>query len=441
MNRLLVAILAGVSLASASLAQVTADDFLPPVMGGPADVKDPAKVRKGKRLIEAADAQDAMNAAVAQNQADLKGGDTAEVGAVMVKFPSGIGFVATGASVYRTMENPTATRIAKRKAYVIAFTQAKKNLAEVLGGLSSEGRETIRQALVSINLPKEEMTNISTKSVEALTQVVDMMLRGFVIYEVKDDTKQNTVWVSIVTTPRTRAQLARPAPNVVEVDDLREGLNQIINEVKAGVVPPVGGRLITMRKTGETALVGFGSAIVGSSQNAAVQAKLNLAAQKIAAMRAKDSLCGLIAGDRNTWVGSVVESHKDEVREFEPAFADDPLARGNPEAAQKLEKARQAFVARIEATDVYVSARRGILPPGIATRTWFDDGHAWAFGMSFYSSSLTQAASQAAGETWHAIAPGRIAEGEGFADEKQPDIKRPAKEVKPGPSGKVGEIE
>jgi hypothetical protein len=39
-----------------------------------------------------------------------------------------------------------------------------------------------------------------------------------------------------------------------------------------------------MRKTGETAFVGFGSAIVGSSENAAVQAKLNLTAQKIAAL-------------------------------------------------------------------------------------------------------------------------------------------------------------
>jgi len=441
MERMLLTLVSSVCLASSSLAEVTAKDFLPPVMGGPADVKEPGKVTKGKKLIEGASAQDAMNAAVAQNKADLKGGDTPEVGAVMVKFPSGLGFVATGASVYRTMENPTATRMAKRKAYVVAFAQAKKNLAEVLGGLSSEGRETIREALVNINLPKEEMTNISTSSVEALTQVVDMMLRGFVIYEVKDDTKQNTVWVSIVTTPKTRAQVARPAPNVLQVDDLREGLNQIINEVKTGLVPPVGGRLITMRKTGETAFVGFGSAIVGTSDNAAVQAKLNLTAQKIAAMRAKDSLCGLIAGDRNTWIGNVVDSHKDEVQEFQSADADDPLARRSPEAAQKLEKARQAFVARIESTEVYQSVRRGVLPPGVATKTWFDDDHAWAFGMSFYSPSLTSAATQAAREMWEAAAPGRATEGDGFTDEKNPSVKRPGKDVKPGPSGKVGQGE
>jgi len=429
---------------SAAAAQISADDFLPPVQGGPTDIKEPAKVAKEGKAIAAATAQDAMNAAVAKNQQDLKGGGVQEVGAVMVKFPSGVGFVATGASVYRTMENPTATRIAKRKAYVIGFMQAKKHLAEILGGLSNEGRETIRESLVSINLPKEEMTNISTKSEEALLQAVDMMLRGFVIYEVKDDTTQNTVWVSIVTTPKTRGRLARPAPNAVEAEDLRDGLNQVISEVRTGLVPPVGGRIILMRKTGETAFVGFGSAVCGISQNAAVQAKLNLANQKIAAMRAKDSLCGLIIGDQASWQGSVVDSHKDEVQEFQSAdTANDPLARKNPEAAQKLEKARQSFVARMEATDVYQSVRRGILPPGVNTRTWFDDDHAWAYAMSVYVPSLTGAASQAARDMMDSriIGPGgnpAKTEG-GFTDEKDTKIKQPGKDVKPGPSGKVGD--
>ena len=254
----------------------------------------------------------------------------------MVTYPSGLGFVATGIATYRTIENPTLTRIAKRKAYVIAFTKAKKNLAEILGGLDSQGKETVREALVNINLPKEEMTNISTQSEESLKQAVEMMLRGFVIYEVKDDTSQNTVFVSIVTTPKTRGQLARPAPNAIEADSLRDGLNQVIAEVRSGLVPPVGGRIIMMRSTGETAFVGFGSAVVRSSTNQAVQAKLNLDAQKIAGMRAKDALCGLIIGDKASWEGSVKESLKDQVQEFEDAKADDPLAKESPAEARSL---------------------------------------------------------------------------------------------------------
>lgn len=424
---------------AAGFAQVTADDFLPPVQGGPSDIKQPAKVSRQGDVVVAATAQDAINAAVSENTRELKGGDTSEVGAKMVKFPSGLGFVATGAGVYRTMRNPTATRIAKRKAYVIAFTQAKKNLAEILGGLDNEGKETIREVLVNINLPEDEMTNISTESEEALTQVVDMMLRGFVVYEVKDDTSQNTVYVSVVTTPKTRGKLARPASHTIEVDDLRDGLNQIINEVKSGIVPPVGSRIITMRSTKETAFVGFGSTVVRSSNNRAVQAKLNLSAQKIAAMRAKDALCGLIIGDQASWRGSVVDSLKDEIREFEPLEEDDPLAADNPAAVRKLEEARETFVAKFKATDVYRSARQGILPPGVNTKTWFDKDHAWAYGMSVFTPSLTKAAAAAAREMLENRV--RDSSSTGFTDKDDTDIKRPGTKVKRGPTGKVGDKE
>ena len=389
-------ITAGCAWPASAEAQVTADDFLPLVQGGSAELKQPEKVAVRDKVVTAATAQDAINAAVQENKTALKGSDAPEVGATMVKFPSGLGFVASGLATYRTMENPVATRIAKRKAYVIAFTQAKKHLAEILGGLSNEGKETVRQALVNINLPKEEMTNISTRSKEAVKQAVDMMLRGFVIYEVNDDTAAKTVYVSIVVTPRTCGKLARSAPNAIVVDDIRDGLNQVIAEVRAGLVPPVGGRIITMRSTGETAFVGFGSSVVRTSDNAAVQAKLNLDAQKVAAMRSKDALCGLMIGDQASWEGRVRESMKDQVQEFESATADDPLARQQPEAARKLAKARQEFVSRIESTDLYRSLRKGILPPGINTKTWFDEDHAWAYGMSVYVPSATNAAAQTA---------------------------------------------
>jgi hypothetical protein len=424
----------------------TADDFLPPVSGGPTDVKQPEQVAMTEQVVKAATAQDAMNAAVKKNVEEMADGDTAEVGANMVKFPSGLGFVATGVATYRTMENPTATRLAKRKAYVIAFTMAKKNLAEILGGLSNEGKEAIREALVNINLPKEEMTNISTESEESLKQAVDMMLRGFVIYEVKDDTSQNSVWVSIVTTPKTRGKFARPAPNALEAENLRDGLNQVIAEVRSGLVPPVGGRIITMRATGETAFVGFGSAVVTSSTNNAVQLKQNLAAQKIASMRSKDALCGLIIGDKTSWEGSVVESMKDQVQEFESLDPNDPLARKDPTAVRKFDEARQAFVARMETSDTYLSARRGILPPGINTKTWFDTDNAWAYAMSVYVPSLTNAAAATGREMRESsiLQPiddsgrPRTAPGTGFTDEKAPPtVKRPGKDVKPGPSGRI----
>lgn len=428
-----------------AIAQFSADDFLPVVQGGSSGIDRPERVTMKGDTIVAATGQDAVNAAVKKNVEELSGGDTPEVGAKMVQFPSGLGFVATGIASYRMMENPTATRLAKRKAYVIAFTMAKKNLAEILGGLSNEGKETIRESLVNINLPKEELTNISAQSEESLRQVVDMMLRGFVIYEVKDDTSQQTVYASIVTTPKTRGQFSRPAPNVVEADTLRDGLNQVIAEVRSGLVPPVGGRIVSMRSTGETAFVGFGSAVVGTSTSNALQLKHNVAAQKIAGMRAKDALCGLIIGDKATWEGSVSESMKDEVQEFESLDRDDPLAAKDPANVRKLDEARQTFVARAASSDEYKSVRSGILPPGVNSKTWFDEKHAWAYAMSVYVPSLTNAAAGSAKEMQESKIPQSIDDGSRKptkdasqgSTEKPQDVKRPGKDVKVGPTGRI----
>ena len=450
------------------LAQVTADDFLPVVQGGPSEVKEPAKIEVKKDVVMALTMQDGINAAVKAAKDELKegvklepgkqpedkkkGGDKIEVGAKIIKTPSGIGFVATGIAAYRTMENPTATRISKRNAYVIAFTDAKKRLAELLGGLTNEGKEEIRQSLVNINLPKDALTNISTQTVESLKQVVDMMLRGFVIYEVNDAVAEKAVYVSIVTTPKTRGTLARSAPSALSASNLRDGLNQVIAEVRSGLVPPVGGRIITVASTGETAFVGFGSAVVRTDEHPAVQAKLNFTAQKIADARAKDGLCGLIRGDRIIWEGRLSESTTDETQGFESATEGDPLAVKEPAAARKLAQKRDSFVSRMEVSAEYQSARKGIIPPGVTGKTWFDEDKAFCYGMVVYVPSATNAVATAAremqaGEIVQPIGdgstkpPGKVTPGgkpsTGFTDEKDTKVQRPGKEVKRGPSGKI----
>jgi hypothetical protein len=166
----------------------------------------------------------------------------------------------------------------------------------------------------------------------------------------------------------------------------------------------------------------------------------------MAGMRAKDALCGLIIGDKASWEGSVKDSLKDQVQEFESASQDDPLAKESPADAKKLAKAKQTLVSRYESNDLYESARRGILPPGITTKTWFDEDHAWAYGMSVYVPSLSDAAGTFGREmqqsqilqpvhTGGARAPEK--QSNGFTDEKGTGVKRPGKVVKPGPTGKI----
>ena len=157
-------------------------------------------------------------------------------------------------------------------------------------------------------------------------------------------------------------------------------------------------------------------------------------------MRSKDALCGLIIGDKTSWEGSVVESMKDQVQGFESLDPNDPLARRDPAAVRKFEEARQAFVARMETNDPYLSARRGVLPPGINTKTWFDADNSWAYAMSVYVPSLTNAAAATGRDMRESDILQSIDDsgrpsttpGTGFSDEKAPPtVKRPGKDVKP----------
>ena len=83
--------------------------------------------------------------------------------------------------------------------------------------------------------------------------------------------------------------------------------------------------------------------------------------------------------------------------------------------------------------------RRGILPPGVANKTWFDEDHAWAYGMSVYIPNLANAANTAATEMKNAkiLQPLQSGETGGFTDKGEKGIQRPGKDVKPGPSGKI----
>src|SRR5581483_7385300 len=103
----------------------------------------PRQVRVKGNVVSAASAQDAVNAAVRENVKQAGAGTAVETAARWATFPSGLGVVATGLASYRRMENPTATRLAQRQAYVIAFLRAKAELAKFLQGVSSDGSEQV----------------------------------------------------------------------------------------------------------------------------------------------------------------------------------------------------------------------------------------------------------------------------------------------------------
>lgn len=371
----------------------SADDFLPPIQASTpeqqqqlsqiqAPVQQVTDQATGKTAAQGQTAQDAINFIVNKHSA----------GAEMIKFGSGLGWVATGIGGYEMMENPTATRIAKRNAYVKAFLEAKKNLAESLNGLNIEGRKQVIEQMDQITDDKADLANFATTQEEKLEQAVQMLLKGFVVYTVADDVANKTVYVSIVTTPKTRGKFNRVSSYGIETNSMRDGLNQVLLEIQNGLIPPVGGKMIQVPVTGEMAFVGFGSDVIRSSSNPALQMKMRLNATKIAQMRAKDALLGMVIGDDTKWKSRLDETTLQTIQQFETSD------NAQDASIKRFEQTRQNFLNVQKTSEQFQSIRQGVLPPGVVTKTFTSKDNAEMYAVSVYIPSLTNQAQQAAQE-------------------------------------------
>lgn len=377
-------------------AGLEADDFLPPVQATSdetqqkaLEIKQPDAVKEvigidGKDAIEAATAQDAVNAAV------IKFDDTP--GCQQVKFPSGFGWVSTGIGSYGIMPNPTATLMAQRQAYQVAYMNAKKNLAEALYGLSTDGKEQLKQQMTSISTDKENLSNLSESYKENIQEQVQGLLKGYVVYSVKDEQIKNVGYVSvtIVTTPKTMGKGQRMNSTALSTDTIKDGLNAVLAELNNGLTPPVGGRVISVPQTGEIAFIGFGSAIVVSNPNPAAQAKLKVNAQKLAQMRARNALCGIIIGDEissSSKLDSQIESLN---KQFDEIQKEDPLNQNtNSSEIAKLNEQRNTFLSTQMSHEEISSLRKGILPPGVSVKTFFNPENTMAEAVAVYLPSAS----------------------------------------------------
>ncbi|MCL1985254.1 MAG: hypothetical protein FWG59_02255, partial [Betaproteobacteria bacterium] len=382
----------------------------------------------GKPAVSAASPQDAINAYIKQRSAGFS----------ELAFPGGFGFVATGSGTYEKQPNVISGRIAQRNAYLKAFMEAKRHLAEGLFGLTNEGKTKLAETLSTIDQGSSgTLINASERTSESISQRVDGMLRGFVVYDVFDDFDAGQVFVTIVTTPRTQGHFKRPDMDSISAASMREGLEQIVAEANKGLVPPVGGKTIFVPQTGELAFVGFGSAVVRKDNDKALQAKLDLGAERIARMRAADALCGIIMGDSMTARSKLDSEVSGMVQDYDAMAKNDPTAAKDPNAPafQQLEQRKKEFSATESASADISSIRKGVMPAGVQTQSWFDGDRYFVYGMAIYLPSATARASGAA----KSMQQGRIIQQpDADARGMQPGANQPdAGTLKQGPSGQV----
>ena len=381
-------------------APLDVDDFLPPVQAKDETarkdalaVSQPQDVRTeegidGKPAVSAPNAQDAINAAIK----NIPVGNGCE----QIRFPSGFGWVASGTSTYQAMPNKVATLTAQRLAYQKAYLQAKNNLASTLYSLSTDGKTKLASELTTLTSGTDSMTNTNDKTTEAITERVNGMLKGYVVYDVRDEQKENNgvVTVTIVATPKTMNASTRVDGNSINADSVREGVKQVLAELTHSLLPPVGGKTILAR-TGELAYVGFGSAIVKENPDPAISAKLVLEAQKIAAMRARSALCGIIVGDDISSTSTLDSATSQLSAQFEEEQKNDSIWKSkNTTQIRKLEEQKTAFLNSETFREEISSVRRGVLPPGITVRTFFNEEKTIVTGVAVYMPSLSMGADQ-----------------------------------------------
>ena len=381
-------------------AELTLGDLMTPVKDGdaaPSRPKQPGKIKKndevltkdGKKttVVQGADIQDAAVAVAMELEEE-------EEEVMVFKSPDGgVGVMARGTAFYRTMQNRNASLISKRLAYVQAYMQAKGHLAQYCHGLKVDAAQDLVTAIDAYDSANSSVANTALVANETNFQKVEGLIRGYVLYEVKDDVKEQEVSVTIASTPVTRGETMRATPAVIVANDIQAGMRQVMAEINSAVVPPECGRVISVvNKKGEQDLyfVGFGSEIIRMNNNKTVAKRLEQASKRVAQMRAAASLVGLITGDRMMWSSGMAQQTLDQHKQFD--LKGDPMMAGEG-AVIPIKGTLDVFQNRIRQTDAYRSAQKGMVPPGVPQpKTWKSKDGDWLFSAYIYNPKITLAA-------------------------------------------------
>lgn len=359
---------------------------------GAIEVTQEKLLENGKKIpvVKAANTQDAINKAVENNVKFRKSVTVIQVG-------TGKGVVASGVANYEEYENRNASLISKRQAYVKAFMTAKKNLTEHMHGLTSDAMQGFVESLDSYDTGDQEgLANTSAVMLETNEQKIEGMIRGYVVYSVSDDPEEKMVTIHIVSTPKTRGETLRASTGTLFATDFQSGMQQVFAELKTGVLPPVGSRVITVPSDqgNELFFISFGSAVNKINKNPTVERKLRMQAQQIARQRAAASMVALIRGEESAWKGGFTSATEEANRQF-----DEQIIGEDTDSAEstivEMDETMSTFTNRITSTDAYRFAQKGSLPPGLQPISWNSEDGDWSYAAYVYNPSLTASAEKA----------------------------------------------
>lgn len=320
--------------------------------------------------------------------------DDNDDGIKMIQVGSGTGILSIGSASYNTYDNMNATLLSKRGAYNQAFLIAKKQLIENMKGIEHQCNNLVDAQMDVIDTGVEGVANERTSMFEACRESVSGSLAGFVTYDVFDNTEEKGVRVSLISTPKTRSQIKGNRGAVAVTTEPNVIFKQVISDVKTGVLPPVGAKVLTNAETGEVIVIGYGSSIIRQNKNKNIARKLKGAAKSQSQSRARSALLATMQGEKVYWQGSFDENQMEGTQQFE---YDDPNL-NDPQQVKVLEEDRNTFLNQLKISDEYVTLAKGKLPAGVSVKSFAGDEGYWQYSVAVYAPSLEATARQAAKE-------------------------------------------
>lgn len=436
------------------------DDFLGPLDNDPAKgvvapTTPAGQVAVSMEVLTTDGTKTPAVAADNMQDAVVAGANTLKQGretCVVLKVSSGTGYMAEGSATYKKFpKNRNATLLSKRDAYIRSYMIAKANLARFLYGLDNKSQQTLDQSLATYDTANNSLANSAYVSQETIDQKVEGLIRGTVIYSINDDAKTNEVTVLIVTTPKTRGETMQLNPGFIMADSARNAMAGALKEIKAGVIPPSGGKVIAVESPqGEQFyFIAFGSEIIRTNADADAAIQLKRNAFNVAEMRATANLVGLIIGDQVSWTAGYSSKSVEENKQFDDVTKIDPTTKEQKVVKVPLDGTVKAFTQESQTTNAYASAQSGRLPPGVNTVRWESADGDWAFAAMIYNPAITLDAKKV-GELM-ATGPGILDMGNSLTDQADKKSKPGVgesmgagntdknKQVEQGPSGSVSE--
>ncbi len=393
MNQLLSCLACAIGVHAPAFAQSSLD-FLPIRQDDPAAARESYAtqdgVTEGEVLDEPGVVADDFESGM--KVAGVKLVEATSPGIRLVQVGSGLAVLASGDASYSTRgKNQNLKLERQRLAFFEAHLRAKTELTEFLNGLSLEAKTSIAESMSFVDVESEEgsLSNSETTIAEEWSSIVRGILKAVVVYDMHDDPEAKSdsglVRVVVATSPKVQSILYSHSSNVIATSDLPAALDAVIAEIRSGVVPPLGARVI-WGPDDVPFCIGYGSALIRTNRSPSMQRKLQEMATSQAASRAKTQLLNLMSGEE-------IESQEASMTEYvkaEKQFELDQESQGIEPDDSVEEMLFGVF------SEEMSSKTSGQLPPGCIHRNYVSEDGNWAYTISVFNAGTSEYAKKLA---------------------------------------------